>query len=502
MLTGELPSSKLEPPSSRLRGMHLDVRLDEIVLRALHAQPELRYRTALDLKTQLELVTVEPSAANVSATPAPDPAIVPRSSKRPENASADLSEAKTSSANPRLGSRRRMARLGLFLLITLGGVIATSLLLPRQYFAKVTMELPPDKESRLRPWLADRLHAEFLATQFQVLRRPEILGPVVEEFDLAKTLSKGRQLSAAELSARLARSLELREIRNTGLLELGVYNRDPALAARIANTIAKGYQNKRLTDFQMSVDSRLRQLTDQVETQRKRVAESKAEVEKIRVNDQIIDPEPESFNSGLGKTADRNILDLEKQINEKESIVANLKIQLEQISKLKPEQMKEVMWILRIDDPQMEKLVASLNEARTEEARLLPTIGEKHRKILGLRAQIAVFSRQLAESLSTVQQNRARLLESEQGILATLQERFKEAKAFEIDDRKKLAPYIDAKSRYLQDKKVFEAAQIKFSTERFDLGIDFEPVRIWERAEPSLYPVWPSFRRLWQAILP
>jgi serine/threonine protein kinase len=54
MLTGELPAGKLQPPS---RKVTIDVRLDEIVLRALEEQPELRYQTAGDFRTQLETVT-------------------------------------------------------------------------------------------------------------------------------------------------------------------------------------------------------------------------------------------------------------------------------------------------------------------------------------------------------------------------------------------------------------------------------------------------------------
>ena len=41
MLTGELPGKPLEPPS---RKVHIDVRLDEVVLRALEKKPELRYQ--------------------------------------------------------------------------------------------------------------------------------------------------------------------------------------------------------------------------------------------------------------------------------------------------------------------------------------------------------------------------------------------------------------------------------------------------------------------------
>jgi serine/threonine protein kinase len=53
MLTGELPGNPIAPPSSRVR---IDVRLDEIVLRALEQKPALRYQQASVLKTQVETV--------------------------------------------------------------------------------------------------------------------------------------------------------------------------------------------------------------------------------------------------------------------------------------------------------------------------------------------------------------------------------------------------------------------------------------------------------------
>jgi serine/threonine protein kinase len=51
LLTGEVPGSQLEPPSRRVQ---IDVRLDEIVLRALEAEPERRYQTAIELRTRIE----------------------------------------------------------------------------------------------------------------------------------------------------------------------------------------------------------------------------------------------------------------------------------------------------------------------------------------------------------------------------------------------------------------------------------------------------------------
>jgi serine/threonine protein kinase len=53
MLTGELPGKKIAPPSTKVQ---IDVRLDEIVLRALEKNPELRYQQVSEVKTGVETI--------------------------------------------------------------------------------------------------------------------------------------------------------------------------------------------------------------------------------------------------------------------------------------------------------------------------------------------------------------------------------------------------------------------------------------------------------------
>jgi hypothetical protein len=60
MLTGELPLGRFAPPS---RKVHIDVRLDEVVLRALEKEPALRYQQASGFKTAVETVAASPAAA-------------------------------------------------------------------------------------------------------------------------------------------------------------------------------------------------------------------------------------------------------------------------------------------------------------------------------------------------------------------------------------------------------------------------------------------------------
>jgi serine/threonine protein kinase len=62
MLTGELPLGKFQPPSSCMHGLQIDVRLDEVVLRALEKEPARRYQQASVLKTEVETIAGSPVA--------------------------------------------------------------------------------------------------------------------------------------------------------------------------------------------------------------------------------------------------------------------------------------------------------------------------------------------------------------------------------------------------------------------------------------------------------
>lgn len=66
MLTGELPLGKFAAPS---RKVQVDVRLDEIVLRALEKEPERRYQRAVQVKADVE--TVVSGGASAFAEPGP-----------------------------------------------------------------------------------------------------------------------------------------------------------------------------------------------------------------------------------------------------------------------------------------------------------------------------------------------------------------------------------------------------------------------------------------------
>ena len=78
LLTGERPDGRLEPPSKKVQ---IDVRLDEVVLRALEKDPELRFQQVSEVKTMVETI-VRPSSNPPPVSPAADiSTLTPRKGK-------------------------------------------------------------------------------------------------------------------------------------------------------------------------------------------------------------------------------------------------------------------------------------------------------------------------------------------------------------------------------------------------------------------------------------
>jgi len=73
MLTGEVPMGRFEPPSKKVQ---VDVRLDEVVFKALEREPARRYQHVSDVKSNVETITSTPPAAPAASPTTPAPAIL------------------------------------------------------------------------------------------------------------------------------------------------------------------------------------------------------------------------------------------------------------------------------------------------------------------------------------------------------------------------------------------------------------------------------------------
>ena len=391
--------------------------------------------------------------------------------------------------------RAGLIALAFLLVMITAGV--TTYFLPREYFSKVRMEVKMDHSGPITVFeMPTRPGSDptFVPTQFQILQTNQILDPVIDKLKLVEEWSKreNRPLQRQTVRLKLIKNMELREVRNTGLIDIGVYSIEPQEAANIANMIALVYQEERVNRSRKALERGLGQLRDEGDNQRTRVEEALTQLREIRERDNVTDPDPENPISQIS-TKDRNIIELEKQLSELRFQEKKTKGELEQIEKMRPEELKEVLRTLNIADETVFKMVASLQEARSEEAKLSNQgLGENHPRIRALQAQSEVFSSQLAEQLNSVKRNHAARLETLQRTIDDLEATFTVAQNEQIADKKKTSAYSEAKSKYLLAKKVYEAAQAKISTALLEGKIDHDTAFIHEKAEPSLYPAKPN----------
>jgi len=395
--------------------------------------------------------------------------------------------------------RVRWAILVIVFLLVMVTAGVTCFFLPRQYFSRVTMEVKSDDNS-FHVFSGDGAFrsggsSNLQATQFHIIQSKEILYPVIENLKLTEAWSQqegGNIMPKEEVYSRLLSHMELNTVRGTDMIEIGTYSVDRVEAANIANMIAVVYQKVRRDDQMQMRDAALAQLREEVASQRKIVEAAQLSMQQIRAKEGIVDPNPESLESPESMT--RGVVsEDERQVNDTKIKLGELHVQLEQTAKLKPEELMTALTTLNIQDPTVSKILPQFQEACSEEARLLNGgLGENHPRLKSLRAQKDVFSRQLTEAISSVRNSLAIRLKVAEANLTALKEKVDSTRTKFNEATVQSQDYINIKNNYLNSKKLLEDSERRLSTESVQLKMTIIPAKIWEKAEPSVYPAKPK----------
>lgn len=185
--------------------------------------------------------------------------------------------------------------LALLLLVATGVTVVS--LSPKRYFAAATIEVKEDGSSICSPYNND-YYPQFVEMQMRLLRRREVLMPVVDRLDLGNVFANGREpLSSEDAYTLLLRSMDLRADHDKGLIHIGVYSSDPKLAAKIANTIPVVYREKRIGAGAETIEEGFARREAEIQKRAKEVAQAAAETARLRTLYGITDPDPDRYDS-------------------------------------------------------------------------------------------------------------------------------------------------------------------------------------------------------------
>ena len=389
-------------------------------------------------------------------------------------------------------------RLPLIVLVFLLVVITTGVVtyfLPRQYESSVTMQI--NQNDTYLKVFDDRgggggFDPRFITTQFEIIQRKEILYPVIEALGLEQKWKKLYGILGKEQTVfRLRRMIDVREIRNTELIQISVLDQDKNEASEIANRIAEEYQRRRIGEQQGTVNRSLIQLKDEVAKQSRRVDELRAEAQRIRIENEIQDLNPDSVVDPM-QAANEVLLSVEQQVSTERLRVSSLRTKYEQISKLTDDQIMRSISTLDVQDPTIIQMLPQYQEVASEEARLLNSgLGSNHPIVKSIRAKKEVMSKQLASQIASLRASMEANIRIGEESIKELEQRLHESQAKQQTSKTRASGYYEAKNNYIQAKKILEAAEMRLSTETMQRTMPQDPAVIWERAEPADFPSRP-----------
>src|SRR2546423_649976 len=147
---------------------------------------------------------------------------------------------------------RKTVILAVFLLVVITTTLVT-FILPVSYSSMVRMAVEKDMPDI--PGLGERQTSlgydpYFLQTEFEKIQSKSVLYKVIDNLKLnekwGERYNGGNRLRPEDTFLLLKRQIDVRQSRNTSLIEIRVYSEDNAEAAKIANEIANVYRTNRI----------------------------------------------------------------------------------------------------------------------------------------------------------------------------------------------------------------------------------------------------------------
>ncbi|MFL6514753.1 MAG: GumC family protein [Chthoniobacterales bacterium] len=384
--------------------------------------------------------------------------------------------------------------LAFFLVLITAAIV--SYFQPREYQSSVFIEV---KSTASNPRIFTNgdpnipIHDPQLApTVFQVIQRTGILYPVIEQLKLQdKWARDGVRPTKEQAYAMLRSKLDVDEVRNTDLLQISVFNTNPQEAADIANKIVSVYQDKRVEEEKEILNRAVTTMNEEVSKQQKRVDDAATEMSRIREEEHIIDLNPEGTEDTQAPI-NNMVVKQETAVNEADTKVATLQSQLDQIEKLKGQDLMRMLATLNIQDPTIQKIMPNYQEAVAQEALLLNSgFGENHPKVRAVHATQQVYSKQLEEQVSSIRVALEKNLGTAQATSNELRRHLEEINSKQLANKTLGANYTRAKNTYIKEKALLDGVRTRAQSQTMELAMPRVAVSVKQVAEPPSYPVRP-----------
>ena len=324
---------------------------------------------------------------------------------------------------------------------------------------------------------------EFFQTQIQIIRSRPVVQRVVDSLGL---LGRKPDLArAADPAAAFLQSVSVEPVRNTRLVEIQVEDRDPKLAAEMANALASAYVHQNLELKLGAARDALTWLTTQVQDLKSKVNESELTLQRYREQSGLVSVEEKQslttrklaeFNSSHIEAKSKR-LEMEARLGELRRTAQN------------PELLESSPIV--INNPLIQRLKGQLVELEVSRSKLLKTFRDKHPEVVKVQSQIDEISQKIREEVSRLSLS----LESEYNALKARENAMAQAVNQYRDEAQGLAKkeiqYGILKREADSNQQLYDVLLKRLKETGLSQGLDSSNVRIVEPAVTPIRPVKP-----------
>lgn len=392
---------------------------------------------------------------------------------------------------------RKTVILAVFLLVVLTTTLVTYIL-PKFYQSSVRILVEKDVTD-VDPFgglkNSSGFDPYFIQTQFELINSKEVLNKVIEAKDLtrrwaAKYGVEGQPLKLSQTYTILKRNIELRQTRNTSLIEIRVLSENNEEAAEIANAIAKEYGDWRLKTEQVRASSGIEALEKELKAKNEELEKAQAEVDKLREDLEIAGDIPEG---GYSQTLEPETLRKIENIKiDSESIYTRLNTLYLRLSSLSPAELQKTV-PTAYPDTILNELLLRQATAEQNLVQLKKELTDEHVDIKKADAYLSEIRRQISDRLAGILDGLKTLVASAQAQSKQADDQLEKAKQTDIKRAHELAGYFKAKRLLETQKRMRDALGMKITQEKIDVKIPRSAVvQIVDKAEPGVKPVRPN----------
>lgn len=392
--------------------------------------------------------------------------------------------------------RVRFVTILLVFLLTAVTTTVVTFLLPETYMSLSRISIEKDT-SDIAPLLGMQsgptaFDPYFIQTEFEKIQSQKVLDKVVSKCGLTeewKRLNGGKSLTEIEARKILEKAIDIRQFRNTSIIELRAYDRKPKWAQTIAQALAEEYQDHRKNLQEERVKKGILVLNGRLKKINEEISVMQTNVDELRTQEGISDAAGDESYSIIEPEIVRRY---ESGLIDARGIHTTQSTLLEGLRAQSDEELRASI-LTAHPDAQLDVLIRELHTGQQTLANLSVDLGDEHPRIKGLKVVVATLEGQIDDRIRGILAGLELRVNSTKAQVEQLQSDVADAKKRESDMREKGREYFDAKRKLSNTTRIRDTILLRVMQEEVDLALPKEStVEITDDADLPIKAVRPN----------